>query len=189
MAKGHTQKKIKRQKKIKQTRSDRQYELRSTALHVQTTLFLLCPELIVYHLLEACTLATLIVLAHTNKLFRTHVKALYRIRLIGVVSEFVGYENVAAFFSVLEETDSAIGGSTLSYVLAPPIDDIDDWLPSNLNIFTPVDRSAEWDSFFEHLGLIKRAVQSGILRPYEPVTKSHVEYQSRVVVRFFKRKQ
>ncbi|KAJ7920132.1 hypothetical protein B0H13DRAFT_1867908 [Mycena leptocephala] len=78
----------------------------------------------------------MIALSHTSHLFRTLVKALFRIRLIHLVELFVGAENTEEFFRVLQLTGSAIGGSTLPLALVPPVDDeIDDWTPNNLNIY------------------------------------------------------
>ncbi|KAJ6553727.1 hypothetical protein DFH09DRAFT_1085488 [Mycena vulgaris] len=161
MANGHSHKKIKTQRKAKRARLERQYELRAAASHIQTRAFLACNELLLYHFLET----------------------LHRIRLLKVVERFIGHENVKAFFLVLEQTDSAIGGSTLPRVLAPPVDDIDDWLPSNLNLFVPLGRTAAWDDFFRGILLLPCAdqIQPGIARPYRTVTNSHVEYESRIV--------
>ncbi|KAJ7896909.1 hypothetical protein B0H13DRAFT_2338109 [Mycena leptocephala] len=123
MANGQAHKKLKIRRRAKQARLDRQYELRSAASHVHTSAFLACHELVLYHLLEACTLSSVITLSHTSVLFRTLVKALFRIRLISAVEFFVGQENVAEFFAVLESTESAIAVSTLPLILVPPADD------------------------------------------------------------------
>ncbi|KAJ7939753.1 hypothetical protein B0H13DRAFT_2300461 [Mycena leptocephala] len=137
-AKGQVHKKLKTQRKTRQARQDRQYDLRSAARHVHTSAFLACEELVLYHLLEACTLASLIALSHTSVFFRMLVKTLFRIRLIAAVDPFVGHDNTAKFFEVLQSTGSAIAGSTIARILAPPIDDIDDWMPNNLNIYPPL---------------------------------------------------
>ncbi|KAJ7488610.1 hypothetical protein B0H11DRAFT_2406692 [Mycena galericulata] len=180
MAKGHTSKKLKTQRKNRRSRLDRQYNLRSAAAHIQTAAFLSFHELILYHLLEACTLSTVIALSHTSQLFRSLVKTLYRIRLVRLISLFVGHENVTEFFHILEVTDSAIGGSSLPLILAPPIDDIDDWIPNNLNIFVPVDQPDVWEEFLARIHLHPNHSQPRIARPYRTVTKSHVEYASRL---------
>ncbi|KAJ7718757.1 hypothetical protein DFH07DRAFT_784817 [Mycena maculata] len=181
MAKGHTHKKIKTHRKNKRARLNRQYELRSAATHAQTTAFLGCNELILYHLFEACTLVTLISLSHTSRQFRVLVKTLFRLRLIGLVKLFVGHHNVQDFFHLLEVTDAAIGGSTLLHVLAPPIgDEVDDWTPNNLNLFVPFEHSDPWDAFFRGIKLRPIGIQPGVTRPYKSVTKSHIEYTSRL---------
>ncbi|KAJ6561946.1 hypothetical protein B0H19DRAFT_1375222 [Mycena capillaripes] len=73
--------------------------------------------------------------------FRTLVKALFRIRLISAVEFSVGQENVADFFAVLKSTEAAIAGSTLPLVLVHPLDDVEDWMPNNLNIYPPLGRA------------------------------------------------
>ncbi|KAJ6483748.1 hypothetical protein C8R47DRAFT_1217441 [Mycena vitilis] len=187
MANGKVHKKLKTRRKIKQNRLDRQYELRSAASHVQTAAFLACHELVLYHMLEACTLASLITLSHTSSLFRTLVKTLFRIRLFAAVEIFVGRDNVANFFCVLEETDSAIGGSTLPFVLLPHAGDSDDdddddekWMPNNLNLYSPLGRTGPWDTFFHDIGLPSCAKQPGVSRQHMYLTNSHIEYESKV---------
>ncbi|KAJ7920420.1 hypothetical protein B0H13DRAFT_1867629 [Mycena leptocephala] len=179
MAKGQIHKKLKTQRKTRQARQDRQYNLRSAARHVHTSAFLACEELVLYHLLEARTLASLIALSHTSVFFRTLVKTLFRIRLIAAVDPFVGHDNTAKFFEVLKSTESAIAGSTIARILAPPIDDIEDWMPNNLNIYPPLGCTAPWEQFFERIQLPIRSFQPGVARPYAAVTRSHVEYESR----------
>ncbi|KAJ7752440.1 hypothetical protein DFH07DRAFT_1031660 [Mycena maculata] len=98
----------------------------------------------------------------------------------GTGSLFVGHENVTEFFHILEVTDSAIGGSSLPLILAPPIDDIDDWIPNNLNIFVPVDQPDVWGESFARIHLHPNHSQPRIARPYRTVTKSHVKYASRL---------
>ncbi|KAJ6555741.1 hypothetical protein B0H10DRAFT_1208427 [Mycena sp. CBHHK59/15] len=163
MAKGQVHKTIKTVRKNKQSRLDRQYELRSAAAHVQTTNFLACQELILYHFLQACTLASLISLSHTSVYFRTLVKTLHRIRLLGVVEFFVGHAHVKDFFTVLENTDSAIGGSSMALVLAPPIHDTEDWVPNDLNIYCPLGLSSAWSEFFNRVRLPPAPTQPGYL--------------------------
>ncbi|KAJ7912950.1 hypothetical protein B0H13DRAFT_2326869 [Mycena leptocephala] len=179
MAKGQIHKKLKTQRKTRQACQDRQYDLRSAARHVHTSAFLACEELVLYHLLEACTLASLIALSHTSVFFRTLVKTLFRIRLIAAVDPFVGHENTAKFFEVLKSTESAIAGSTIARILAPPIDDIEDWMPNNLNIYPPLGCTVPWEQFFKRIQLPIRSFQPGVTRPYGAVTRSHVEYESR----------
>ncbi|KAJ7070377.1 hypothetical protein B0H15DRAFT_807097 [Mycena belliarum] len=180
MANSQAHKKIKAKRKVQRARADRQYELRSAAAHTQSSVFLACNKIILYHFLEACTLATLITLSHTSHLFRTLVKTLHRLRLIRIVEQFLGTYNVETFFIILEQTGSAIGGSTLPCVLAPPIDDVDDWMPSNLNLFIPRGQSRPWHDFLLSLGLHCRSFQPGIAHPYKAVTSSHVEYDSKL---------
>lgn len=182
MAKGHTHKKIKTSRKIKRARLDHHYKLRSDAAHVHTTAFLGCSEIVLYHFLEACTLATLITLSHTSVFFRTMVKTLYRIRLLAVIEPFVGHQHVEAFFNVLEASDSAIGGSTLPRVLAPPVDEEDDWMPSNLNIYVPYGGLKAWKTFFARICLEPSSSQPGIARPYKMVTNEHLVYESCLLV-------
>ncbi|KAJ7435647.1 hypothetical protein B0H11DRAFT_2256979 [Mycena galericulata] len=138
MGKGHSTKKRQSQRKVKRSKVDKQYDLRAAASYIQTSAFFACRELFLYHLLEACTLSSLISLSHTSTLFRTLVKTLLRIRLTSLVESFVGHENVIGFFQVLESTDSALTGSCIPRVLAPPIDDVDEWFPNNLNIYPPL---------------------------------------------------
>ncbi|KAJ7086524.1 hypothetical protein C8R44DRAFT_650797 [Mycena epipterygia] len=180
MAKGQAHKKIKTVRKNKQSRLDRQYELRSAAAHVQTTNFLACQEVILYHFLQACTLASLISLSHTSLYFRTLVKTLHRIRLLGVVEFFIGHAHVEDFFTVLENTDSAIGGSSMALVLAPPIHDTEDWLPNDLNIYCPLGLSSAWSEFFNRVRLPPAPTQPGVSRLYRTVTTSHVIYNSQM---------
>ncbi|KAJ6569957.1 hypothetical protein B0H10DRAFT_2238085 [Mycena sp. CBHHK59/15] len=171
MAKGHLPKKLKTQRKIKQARLDKQYDLHSAAAHVQTAAFLACHELILYHLLEACSLASMIALSHTSHLFRTLVKALFRIRLLRLVELFIGPENTEEFFRVLQLTGSAIGGSTLPLALVPPTDDeIDEWTPNNLNIYVPHGNGSDWESFFTRIDLPPTSTQPGVSHPYHRVT-------------------
>jgi hypothetical protein len=152
---------------------------------------------VLYHLLEACTLASLIALSHTSVFFRTLVKTLFRIRLIAAVDPFVGHDNTAKFFEVLQSTGSAIAGSTIARILCPPIDDIADWMPDNLNIYPLLGQwypsrilssllmligigcTAPWEQFFECIQLPIRSLQPGVARLYATVTRSHVEYKSR----------
>ncbi|KAJ6612464.1 hypothetical protein B0H10DRAFT_2436949 [Mycena sp. CBHHK59/15] len=167
MAKGHNHKKMKAQRKAKRKRMDRQYNLRSTASHIDTSKFLACNELILYHMMDVCTLSTLIALSHTSQLFRELVKTLYRIRLVAMIRLFVGHDNIKTFFDVLEATESAIAGSTLAYVLAPPIDDVEEWVPSNLNIYTPLGQVGPWEEFFARLQFPTCTHQPGISRAYK----------------------
>ncbi|KAJ7814302.1 hypothetical protein B0H13DRAFT_2293744 [Mycena leptocephala] len=120
--------------------------------HVHTSAFLACEDPVSYHLLEACTLASLIVLSHTAVFFRTLVNTLFCIRRIATVDPFVGHNNIA---EVLKSTQSGIAGSIIAHILAPPIDNIEDWMLNNLNIYPP------------------------LVRPHATVTRSHVEYESR----------
>ncbi|KAJ7938015.1 hypothetical protein B0H13DRAFT_1851958 [Mycena leptocephala] len=123
----------------------------------------------------------MIALSHTSHLFRTLVKALFRIRLIHLVELLVGAENTEECFCVLQLTGSAIGGSTLPLALVPPVDDeIDDWTPNNLNIYVPLGNGARWESFFTQINLLPTGNQPGVARPYHRVTQSHVEYSSRI---------
>ncbi|KAJ6582438.1 hypothetical protein B0H10DRAFT_1962485 [Mycena sp. CBHHK59/15] len=181
MAKGHNHKKMKAQRKAKRERMDRQYNLRSTASHINTSKFLACNELILYHMMDVCTLSTLIALSHTSQLFRELVKTLYRIRLVAMIRLFVGHDNIKTFFDVLEATESAIAGSTLAYILAPPIDDVEEWVPSNLNIYTPLGQVGPWEEFFARLQFPTCTHQPGISRAYKTVTTSHLEYESCLV--------
>ncbi|KAJ7686407.1 hypothetical protein B0H17DRAFT_1136957 [Mycena rosella] len=183
MANGQSHKKLKTQRKNKRARLGRQYDLRSASSHVQARAFLACNELLLYHFFEACTVATLITLSHTSTLFRSLVKTLHRIRLIHIVEQFIGHENVESFFLVLEQTESAIGGSTLPRVLAPPVDGIDDWIPSNLNLFVPLGQALAWGEFFRGIRCLPCAdqIQPGVAPPYRVVTESHLEYESRIV--------
>ncbi|KAF7372588.1 hypothetical protein MVEN_00121600 [Mycena venus] len=144
-------------------------------------LSLACSELVLYHFLNACTLASLIALSHTSFFFRTMVKTLHRIRLCAVVEQFVGRENVHRFFEVLEVTDSAVGGSTLLRVLTPPTSPSGyDWMPSNLNIYVPLGNISPWNAFFAEIKLDISSRQPGIAFPYKSVTNSHTQYYSRV---------
>ncbi|KAJ6607075.1 hypothetical protein B0H10DRAFT_2228290 [Mycena sp. CBHHK59/15] len=179
--KATTTKKMKAQRKAKRERMDRQYNLRSTASHINTSKFLACNELILYHMMDVCTLSTLIALSHTSQLFRELVKTLYRIRLVAMIRLFVGHDNIKTFFDVLEATESAIAGSTLAYVLAPPIDDVEEWVPSNLNIYTPLGQVGPWEEFFARLQFPTCTHQRGISRAYKTVTTSHLEYESCLV--------
>jgi len=179
MAKGHAHKKLKTLRKVQRTR----YKLRSDAAHVHTAAFLACPELVLYHFLNACTLASLIALSHTSVFFRTLVKTLHRIRLLAVIEHFVGRENVHRFFEVLEVTDSAVGGSTLLRVLTPPTNPSGyDWMPSNLNIYVPLGSIPPWNDFFSEIKLSLSSSQPGVAFPYKTVTNSHTLYHSRVSV-------
>ncbi|KAJ7743429.1 hypothetical protein B0H14DRAFT_3514904 [Mycena olivaceomarginata] len=108
------------------------------------------------------------------------VKSLYRIRLLAVIEPFIGSENVRRFFDVLESTDSAIGGSTLPRVLAPPTSPGEAWMPSNLNIYVSFGRGQLWKDFFTDIHLLESASQPGVASRYNLVTNSHVQYQSRL---------
>ncbi|KAJ7430617.1 hypothetical protein B0H11DRAFT_2376172 [Mycena galericulata] len=120
-------------------------------------------------------------LSHTSHLFRTLVKTLFRIRLIRLVELFVGLENVEEFFAVLQHTESAISGSSLPLVLIPPIDDyIENWTPNNLNIYVPDGNCDGWDNFLRRIDLHPMADQPGVSQPFNRVTRSHVEYSSRL---------
>jgi hypothetical protein len=134
--------------------------------HVHTSAFLACEDPVSYHLLEACTLASLIVLSHTAVFFRTLVNTLFCIRRIATVDPFVGHNNIA---EVLKSTQSGIAGSIIAHILAPPIDNIEDWMLNNLNIYPPLGQwypsrilsslltlygmgcTAPWEQFFEHI--------------------------------------
>ncbi|KAJ7920437.1 hypothetical protein B0H13DRAFT_2319493 [Mycena leptocephala] len=130
-------KKLKTQRKNKRARMDRQYDLRSIAAHVQTAAFLACHELILYHLLEACTLATVIALSHTSTFFAPSLKHF---------SVFASSDWSISLLGL--RTRETIGGSSLPLKLAPPTDDDDDWTPNNLNIYMPVGNGAEWEHLF-----------------------------------------
>ncbi|KAJ6544386.1 hypothetical protein B0H19DRAFT_300685 [Mycena capillaripes] len=183
MGKGHSHKKRQAQRKIQRAKLDKQYELRSAASHIHASAFMACRELLLYHLLEACTLSTLIALSHTSTLFRALVKSLYRIRLTSLVESFVGHENAKRFFEVLQSTESALTGSTVSRILAPPINDVEEWFPNNLNIYPPLGQITPWEDFFNRIGLPPCVNQPGVSLRYGTVTNSHREYESRMLDR------
>ncbi|KAJ7881493.1 hypothetical protein B0H14DRAFT_3760377 [Mycena olivaceomarginata] len=89
-------------------------------------------------------------------------------------------KNIKIFFEVLESTGSAITGSAVPRVLAPPIGDVEEWFPNNFNVYPPLGHIAPWEAFFSWIGLPPCAIQPGISAPYATVTKSHLECESRV---------
>ncbi|KAJ6467319.1 hypothetical protein C8R45DRAFT_1171755 [Mycena sanguinolenta] len=168
----------KKRRNLRKTQNEH-YRSRVAAAHTHTALFLACHEIILYHFLEACTLSTLIALSHTSVNFRIMVKTLLRSRLRAVVQSFFGSANIESFFTLLEATDSAIGGSTIARVLTPPPSGVDDWLPSNINIFVPIGATSAWASYFAQLRLARIPVkQPNIPLQYAAVTSSHANYES-----------
>ncbi|KAK7041001.1 hypothetical protein R3P38DRAFT_3452984 [Favolaschia claudopus] len=141
------------------------------------TSFFALSELVMYHLLDACTISTVMALSHTSSYFRSLVKALFRVRITSVLEHFLGHLNVGNFFSLLEETDAAIGGSAVARVLVPPV--IGAWMPENLNLYVPKGRVQDWEGFMDLVEYAAIVKQPGVDKRYAYATASHTVYESK----------
>ncbi|KAK6984014.1 hypothetical protein R3P38DRAFT_3333233 [Favolaschia claudopus] len=138
--------------------------------------FFALSELVLFHLLEACALSTVIALSHTSSYFRSLVKALFRARITAVLEHFLGHVNTSTFFALLQDTDSAIGGSTVARVLAPPV--TESWMPTNLNMYVPKGKVQKWEDFMELVAYSRAEKQPGVDRRYAYATTSHTVFES-----------
>ncbi|KAK6967140.1 hypothetical protein R3P38DRAFT_2589382 [Favolaschia claudopus] len=132
-------------------------------------------EVVLYHFLEACSLSTLIALSHTSAYFRTLVKSLFRIRLTQIMEHFITHTNLASFFTLLHETDSAIGGSTVARVLTGG-----NWMPSNLNLYVRNGGVPKWEEYLNTVLYFRCEKQPEVDRGCLYATSSHTAFESAI---------
>ncbi|KAJ7075981.1 hypothetical protein B0H15DRAFT_955956 [Mycena belliarum] len=151
----------------------------SAAAH---TFFFMRP-LFIMEFLAHCDLYTLMALAHTGEYARDLVKAFFMANLRVLVSRHLPLTYIDQFFRLLETSFSAIAGSTVSAVVTAPYRH--SWTPTNLNIFVPCGYTFMWRDFFEHIGLEESDIQPGIDPKFAQTTRSHLVYQSVMLVRIY----
>ncbi|KAK0229864.1 hypothetical protein EDD85DRAFT_956977 [Armillaria nabsnona] len=105
------------------------------------------PE-VVQLVLDTFDCQSLIAISHTNSFFHDHIRSLIGHRLQCALTDFIPEELLLQFFTLLDFTGAAIGGSVALKSLTLSCE----WKPSDLNIIIPCYRTDKWATFFHTYG-------------------------------------
>lgn len=119
----------------------------SCAIFSNLWAFFNAPE-VVQLLLNYFNCRSLVVVSHTNSFFRDHVRSLIGHRLQCTLTDYIPEELLLQFFTLLDTTGAAIGGSVALKTLTASCQ----WKPADLNIITPHFHTDKWATFFRTYG-------------------------------------